>query len=388
MAYEAPYIDESGLHISSYPDILASLIDAMKQIFGSDIYLANDSQDYQLISAFALMVYDTQQALLLAYNNNSPTSAIGVGLDRIVALNGIRRTKASYSTCLVKLTGIPGTVINNAMVQDDRGTQWKLPEAVTLEESGLAEAIATCQTIGHITATPGDIHSIVTPTRGWTAVTNTVSAIPGVNQETDSALRAKQKISTANPSKTVFEGTIGAIANAEGVVRYAAYENDTSVEKDGQPPHSITLVIEGGEDQALAELIYRHKTPGCYTHGDVVVEIDNAHGILTPIRFYRPHYVELETTITVKPLSGYTDAITSQIQENVHSHINGLAIGESLYSANLNVPVLQALGNPPGFYVLALKVNKVGEAVAEVIEVAKMEALSISLDQITIEVEN
>ena len=55
--------------IASYHDIRDSLMEDMKRIFGQDIYLENDSQDYQLISAFALMLYDTQQALLLAYNN-------------------------------------------------------------------------------------------------------------------------------------------------------------------------------------------------------------------------------------------------------------------------------------------------------------------------------
>ncbi len=109
--YQAPYIDEAGLHISSYNDIRDSLLEEMRAIYGNDIYLDNDSQDYQMISAFALMAYDVQQALLLAYNNISPATATGTGLDRVVALNGIRRANASYSTCLVKLTGTAGTTI-------------------------------------------------------------------------------------------------------------------------------------------------------------------------------------------------------------------------------------------------------------------------------------
>lgn len=61
MSYQAPYIDEAGLHIASYNDIRDSLLENMKQIFGQDIYLENDSQDYQMISAFALMLYDIQR---------------------------------------------------------------------------------------------------------------------------------------------------------------------------------------------------------------------------------------------------------------------------------------------------------------------------------------
>ena len=195
--YQAPYIDEAGLHISSYNDIRDSLVEEMRAIYGNDIYLDNDSQDYQMICAFALMAYDVQHALLLAYNNISPATATGTGLDRVVALNGIRRAAASYSTCLVKLTGTAGTTISNGVVQDSRGIQWRLPKSVTISNDGTATALATCTTIGRITAATGDINTIVTPTRGWTSVINDVPAIAGVNQETDSALRAKQRISTA-----------------------------------------------------------------------------------------------------------------------------------------------------------------------------------------------
>lgn len=37
MSYQAPYIDESGLHLSSYNDIRDKLIEEMKQIYGQDI---------------------------------------------------------------------------------------------------------------------------------------------------------------------------------------------------------------------------------------------------------------------------------------------------------------------------------------------------------------
>ena len=50
MAYFKPYVDSKGLHIPSYQDILNDMIASMKQIYGDDIYLENDSADYQLLS--------------------------------------------------------------------------------------------------------------------------------------------------------------------------------------------------------------------------------------------------------------------------------------------------------------------------------------------------
>lgn len=386
MSYQAPYIDEAGLHIASYNDIRDSLLENMKQIFGQDIYLENDSQDYQMISAFALMLYDIQQALLLAYNNNSTATAIGKGLDRIVALNGISRTGASYSSCAVRLSGTPYTKITGGIVADSRGYQWVLPEQVTIGASGSIQVTAICKTIGRILASPGDIDTIVTPTKGWTAVENLVAATAGAEQESDSALRLKQAASVANPSRSVFDGTIGAIANVQGVSRYAAYENDTSEVVDTLPPHSITLVIEGGEEEELANLIYLHKTPGCYTNGDVVVEIVGAYGITTPIRFYRPEPVDIAVRIAVHALEGYTDDTTETIRNNIYAYINNLAIGQSAYTANLNAPILEALSQPPNFYVESLQAGRKGEDATLVLEIGQIEAARISMEDIEVEV--
>lgn len=40
MAYFAPYIDDSGLHIPTYQDIMDYLEEQVRLIFGNDIYLA------------------------------------------------------------------------------------------------------------------------------------------------------------------------------------------------------------------------------------------------------------------------------------------------------------------------------------------------------------
>ena len=59
MAYFTPYIDETGFHFPTYQDIVDDMVAGAKSIFGSDIYLENDSADYQLISIFALKTQST-----------------------------------------------------------------------------------------------------------------------------------------------------------------------------------------------------------------------------------------------------------------------------------------------------------------------------------------
>ena len=58
MSYFEPYIDSYGFHMPTYVDIRDDLINQMKSIFGNDIYIDEDTQDYQQISIFAKKIYD------------------------------------------------------------------------------------------------------------------------------------------------------------------------------------------------------------------------------------------------------------------------------------------------------------------------------------------
>lgn len=362
MAYFAPYIDDAGLHIPSYNDIRDDLIAQFKTIYGQDIYLDNDSQDYQMISAFALKNYDTMQLLQIVYNNRSPKTAVGSALDGIVKLNGIKRKAASYSTCVLTLNGTASTVITNGVVEDDAGVKWNLPTAVTLE-STTYQISAQCAEIGAIEATPGTITKIVTPTKGWTSVTNDVPAVTGAPVETNEELRQRQSISVAIPSQNMLDGTIAGIASVDGVKRHKVYDNDSSVtDANGIPSHTIAAVVEGGLDADIAEQVYLRKGPGGGTYGDVSAEYVNADGLITPIRFFRPSYVPVDVNLTITKNGGYTSAIKTQIDERITSYIENLNIGYNVTITGVLASVyslISDLSKPP-FSVSSLSIDRQG----------------------------
>jgi hypothetical protein len=177
-------------------------------------------------------------------------------LDGLVKLNGIRRKIATPSTCEITITAEPRTQIINGMVADDLGINWTLPTPLPIPDGDgiiTLDALATCTIPGRITAPPNTLTNIVTPTDGWISVTNTKAATPGQEVEGQEALRARQTISTARPSRTVLEGLVGGIAEIPDVVRYRVYENDTNIFGFYGPPipgHSISAVVEGGLDFA------------------------------------------------------------------------------------------------------------------------------------------
>ena len=338
-------IDAAGLHIPTYNEIKANLLLEARAIYGPDIYLEHDGQDYEFICLIADRIHDCFLAVQMVYNNRSPHTAIGAALDGLVKLNGIRRKSATPSRCVVTLTGNARTEIINGVVADDTGTNWLLPTPLQFPgETGVIEleAMAVCTKVGALTAPPGTVTRIITPTDGWLAVTNYEAAAPGQEVEGQEYLRARQAISTARPSRTVLEGLIGGIAEIPDVTRYRVYENDTNIFGYYGPPipgHSICAVVEGGENDLVGLEIYLRKTPGCGTYGDVKVDIAQGNVVtvlvITPIYFFQPRYFDMHVTVTVKKLAGYTQAVNEGIRQNVTDYLNSIVIGDPLIISGL-----------------------------------------------------
>lgn len=360
--YLKPRIDGDGIHIPLYSDIVEYLVQKAKGIYGDDIYLEIDSQDYQMISAFAEITNDANELAVMVYNNRSPASAIGPGLDGVVKLNGLGRKGETHSLCAVVISGEPGTKIYGGIVAGRTEEKWDIGD-VTIPESGEVEVTATCREAGAVYADAGTITKIVTQTRGWWAVTNRVNATPGQAIERDPALRARQAISTANPSRTVLQGMEGAVAALLNVTRYRAYENDSNVpDENGIPGHSNSLVVEGGDDYDIAFIINQRKTPGSGTYGDVEVQIEASETTLEsppPICFFRPTYVDVWVLVQVKPLAGYVTQLTADIEQSLQDYLNSIRIGDNLTVSALYAAAMASTPNisAPAFSITRLLIG-------------------------------
>lgn len=327
----APIIDANGISAPSYADVLDYLQQQFRSIYGADVYLGNDSQDGQFLGVLALAISDANAATIAAYNSFSPLTGQGNGLSSNVKINGISRAVATNSQVDLKVVGQSGTVITQGIARDVAGYSWALPATVTIPPAGEITVTATCTEVGAISAGIGQVNVIATPTKGWQSVTNPSAADPGAPVETDSALRQRQQVSVALPSRTVLEGTTGAVANIVGVTRLATYENDTNAtDANGIPAHSISLVVEGGDAAAIAQAIADKKTPGTGTYGTTAQTVTDIYGRPLTIRFYRPTYQALSVTVSLKALSGYSSITGALVQQAVSDYINSVEIGGGL----------------------------------------------------------
>jgi hypothetical protein len=141
-------------------------------------------------------------------------------------------------------------------------------------------------------------------------------------------------------------------------------ENPTgSTDSYGNPPHSLTVVVEGGDPNAIALAIYNNKGIGPTVNGTnpiavpaVVVSDPNNGYFSQTMYFFRPTYDEIIVSVFVLPLTGYTTATTAAIQSAVQAYINSLQIGQALLYSEVYAAIVNVQANPsvPQFSVKAM----------------------------------
>jgi uncharacterized phage protein gp47/JayE len=347
MGYQAPTIVAAGLVIPSYADILADLVTNFLSIYGQTVYLGTDSADYQLLSIVALKINDCMQAVQLAYNARSVSTAVGSDLDAILKMNNIQRKAASFSTAPGTVTGVAGTTINGGSAVDKQGFSWSLPNVVIIPSSGSVIVTLTCETAGAITAAPGTISQIASGgTQGWTGISNPSAASPGLPVEVDSQARGRQGVAVALPSQTRLEGTIAAIAELPGVTRSIVHENFTSAtDGDGVPGHAIAAVVEGGDPVAIASAILANRGIGPNMFGSTETPITRPNGSVINVGWSRPGYTQIFVTMIIHGLAGYNTAVLANIAAALNTYLNSLQIGESVSVSALSFIASQTMPN-------------------------------------------
>lgn len=324
-------VTSRGVTAPAYKDVYDTLVSRVQGIFGTDVNLDADTPDGQLVAIVAKAISDVNAEAVRLHADFSPATATGVGLDLAVKTNGLVRGKAVGSTVDLKLVGQGGTIVRNGEAMDENRNRWILPDEVRIPPSGEIVVTARAKDDKAFEAAAGAIRTIATPTRGWQSVTNEKPAIVGIPVERDSQLRERQAVSTAKPSRSIWEGVIGSILDLEGVKRVSGIRNnDDAPTREGVPGHSIALIVDGGDVTEIAETIFMKGGEGTGTHGDITTTILDKYEFPQTVRFSRPKTVNVHVTIKVKPSDTYVTSVEDVIKERIVSYISKLRIGEGV----------------------------------------------------------
>ena len=157
------------------------------------------------------------------------------------------------------------------------------------------------------------------------SVVNVGSYVAGQLAESDVEFRKSYTNKIYNRSSAMLESIKSAILkNVQGVVSVAPYENCTNeVDSAGRWPHSIEVVVEGGDATEIAQQILNTKAGGINTFGSVETTLHGVYGEDIVVRFNRPTYVKVWFKVGVtlspntNPPTNYIELVKEQILEKM-----------------------------------------------------------------------
>lgn len=196
--------------------------------------------------------------------------------------------------------------------------------------------------VGDILIPNGVIVNIVNADAGLLSVENCCGYIAGRTEESDAEFRLSYADKIFNRSSNMLESIRSAILNnVQGVRSVAPYENPThqwyvdgtyldidataETPEGGvvRPPHSIEIVVDGGDSKEVAQQILANKAGGINTVGETVVILPGEYDEEITIRFNRPEtvYTWFRLGVTLNPSEAlppnYVDLLRAVVIENM-----------------------------------------------------------------------
>ena len=239
----------------------------------------------KVVSMASLAAYTVSiDGTLFSYTPAEETSPLDVlnGLQELLAASEEFTAKVDAENLLLSIEAVDETM-SYAMILTENLTTDTVTSIINFASEQNGDVVLPHQAITNIVQGHADFQRC----------TNLCPYIAGRHEETDKQLRQSYADKIFNRSSRMLESIRSAILqNVQGVKSVAPYENDTNVyDQYGRPPHSVEIVVDGGDSREIAGQILAKKAGGISTFGDVAVEIPGEYGEEITVRFNRPTYV-------------------------------------------------------------------------------------------------
>ena len=138
----------------------------------------------------------------------------------------------------------------------------------------------------------------------------------GFLEEEDGALRRRRETSTEAGAVHMFVAMQSSVLGVTGVTDLLIIENTTgSVDALGLPAHSFRAVVEGGDDDEIAQAIWDKHPSGIAWSGAESGTAVDSNGSNHTVNFGRPVYVPIHIAIVLSLQAGFPaggDALMKQ----------------------------------------------------------------------------
>lgn len=298
----------------------------------------------------------------------------------------VTRKQGIPSSALITIQGVAGTEIPEDFLISDNQYNYKISQSVIIPNTGTIDVLFYCTEINEFIANPNTITQIVTIVNGVERVNNTNMATPAILKETDGELFQRCVYFGSTARNASFRSILANVAEVIGVNRIAGAENVTNdpLEVSGVTltPHSICLVVDGGENEDIAKAMFDSRATGCDMVGDTEFTILLDSQKYT-YKFYRPTAVPLKAEVKVSATGAIIPSnYESEVKNVLSNFINNLDINK-----NITQPLLanNLIKNITDLNILDVQFGlKSGDVGYTNIQLKLNEIASISVDDITV----
>ena len=204
-----------------------------------------------------------------------------------------------------------------------------------LIESVTSNLLFESMDYGPVIIADGLIKEMVTLGTGIVKITNDIPPIPGRFEADDIEARQNFVKRCAVRSQNMIESITAEIYNTvDHVVSVAGYENDTeNIDVEGRPPKSVEIIVDGGNDEEIANIIYRKKANGIRAYGNITIDVADIFGNIHKIGFSRPDYVYvwLKVRLIGKQGKAMAPNYVQLTQNSILEDATGLQAGDGIF---------------------------------------------------------
>jgi hypothetical protein len=378
-------------------DIEADLNAALQAAFGASINLTAQSRFGQIVGIMKeryLELWNLAEVVHAAFN---PDAATNSDLVNVAAITGTLPLVPLSSKVTETMTGTPGTVLNTGRQVSVVGTGsvfqtlasgtitavpawanatsytvgqrvnrtsfvWQCQHAGTSSSAptggvgttftdgalvwlnvgagtGAVDIPMASVLTGPIVAAQNTLKTIVTPVAGWSNAVNLADAVLGISVEPDATFRIRRQQELHGQGKAAIEAIRAAVLQVPAVTACTVFENVTDVtNSDGMPPHSVEVLVQGGDPTAICTAIFQNVAAGIATTGNQSpVTITDSQGITHSILFSRPVIVPIWVTVNVLVYAPQWPANgAAQVTQNLVDYSATLTPDYDIFSAQLS----------------------------------------------------
>lgn len=314
----------------------------------------------QLIDAETAEIEAKNASVLYLSNQFNPYISSGRWQDGIGYIYFIERKIAEPTIVECQLTGLNGTVIPyGALAASANGYTLICNRSVTIDETSTATTTFRVSQYGAIEIPPHNVNTIITVTSGWDTIDNASAGAVGRSVETRAEFEERRAASVAMNAHGSTGAIFGTIANLPGVLDVQVLENigPDPITKYGVtvPGHGITVCVFGGDDEEIAEAIYRKKDNGADTGGntDITYTAADYHNAIYTYLIMRPTTINFWVKVTLGDSDGYTSDVDARIRQAVYNAFYGLnedstqgrvGLATTVYASRFYCPVMSVDG--------------------------------------------